>query len=57
MDTNREHQATTEANKTEIEDLSELTAPIADGLTGEFEGVFKKITIVNGIITEFELEE
>ncbi len=27
------------------------------GLTGEFEGTFKKIRIVNGIITEFELEE
>lgn len=25
-------------------------------LTGEFEGTFKKIKIVNGIVTEFELE-
>ena len=26
------------------------------GITGEFEGALKKITIKNGIITEFELE-
>jgi hypothetical protein len=25
-------------------------------LTGEFEGTFRKIKIVNGIVTEFELE-
>ena len=27
-----------------------------EGITGEYEGTFKKITIVKGIITEFELE-
>ncbi len=27
-----------------------------DGITGEFEGTFKKIAIKKGIITEFELE-
>lgn len=26
------------------------------GLTGEFEGTFKKIKIENGIVTEFEIE-
>ena len=26
------------------------------GLTGEYEGTFKKIKFVNGIVTEFELE-
>jgi hypothetical protein len=26
------------------------------GLTGEFEGTFKKIKIENGLITEFEVE-
>lgn len=26
------------------------------GLTGEYEGTFKKVKIVNGLITEFELE-
>ncbi len=26
------------------------------GITGEFEGTFKKIKIENGIITEFEVE-
>ena len=26
------------------------------GLTGEFEGTFKKIKIVNGMVTEFELD-
>ena len=26
------------------------------GVTGEYEGTFKKITIVNGIITDFELD-
>ncbi len=26
------------------------------GVTGEFEGTFKKIKIENGIVTEFELE-
>lgn len=30
--------------------------PIVTGLTGEFEGVFKKIKIENGIIIEFEVE-
>ncbi len=34
-----------------------LTAGGAPGITGEYEGTFKKITIKNGIITEFELEE
>jgi hypothetical protein len=28
----------------------------AGGLTGEYEGTFKKIKIENGLITEFELE-
>lgn len=28
-----------------------------EGLTGEYEGTFKKIKVVNGIITDFELEE
>ena len=26
-----------------------------EGLTGEYEGTFKKIKVVNGIVTEFEL--
>jgi hypothetical protein len=26
------------------------------GLTGEFEGTFKKVKIVNGLIIEFEVE-
>ena len=29
----------------------------SEGITGEFEGVLKKITIENGLVTEFELEE
>lgn len=34
-----------------------VTAGGNAGISGEFEGAFKKITIVNGIITDFELEE
>ncbi len=33
-----------------------LTAGDDPGITGTFEGAFKKIKIKNGIITEFELE-
>lgn len=29
---------------------------IGTGISGEFEGIFKKIKIENGIITEFEVE-
>jgi hypothetical protein len=33
-------------------------APVGGGgLTGEYEGRLKKIKIVNGVITEIELEE
>ncbi|KKL55409.1 hypothetical protein LCGC14_2255700 [marine sediment metagenome] len=32
-------------------------ALVTGGLTGEFEGTFKKIKIENGIITEIEVEE
>ncbi len=37
-------------------DVAEHGHPAA-AVTGEFEGAFRKITIVNGIITDFELEE
>lgn len=33
-----------------------VTSDGETGLTGEYEGTFKKIKVVNGIITEFELE-
>ncbi len=33
-----------------------VTVGGAPGITGEYEGTFKKIKIENGIITEFELE-
>lgn len=36
---------------------SSVTVGGVEGITGEYEGTFKKIKIVNGVITEFELEE
>ena len=33
-----------------------VTVGATEGVTGEFEGTFKKVKIENGIITEFELE-
>ncbi len=42
-----------------IADLTITSSVISNGqsgLTGEFEGTFKKIKIENGIITEFEVE-
>ena len=33
-----------------------ITVGSTEGLTGEFEGTFKKVKIKNGVITEFELE-
>jgi hypothetical protein len=33
-----------------------ISADGVQGITGEFEGTFKKIKIQDGIITEFELE-
>jgi len=36
--------------------LGSLTSGVAPGITGEYEGTFKKIKIVNGVITDFELE-
>ena len=33
-----------------------ITSGGFEGVTGEFEGTFKKVKIKNGIITEFELE-
>ena len=35
----------------------EWEAVVPDGVTGEFEGTPKKITLVNGIVTDFELDE
>ncbi len=39
-----------------ILDGGSLTAGDDPGITGTFEGTFKKIKIKNGIITEFEVE-
>ena len=59
MGTNREHFGQTEANVAELAELRALVEAVVPpgGITGEFEGRLKKIKIVNGIITEFELEE
>lgn len=59
MPTNREHFEQTNANVDELAELRALVEAIVppEGITGEFEGTFKKIKIVNGIITEFEVEE
>ncbi len=59
MTTNREHQSTTATNRVEIEELSALVAPIADGVTVAYTTEIKitKLTVVNGIITELETEE
>jgi hypothetical protein len=57
--TNREHFQQTDTNVTELEELRALVEAVVppEGITGEFEGTFKKIKIVDGIITEFEVEE
>ncbi len=59
MATNREHFEQTDANVGELGELRALVEALVlpGGLTGEFEGRLKKIKIVNGIITEIELEE
>lgn len=58
MSTNREHFEQTDTNVAELIELRALVeAVLPEGLTGEFEGTLKKIKIVNGIITEIELEE
>lgn len=33
-----------------------ISVGVVAGMTGEYEGTFKKIKIINGIVTEFELE-
>jgi hypothetical protein len=59
MATNREHFEQTQENVDELDRLRHLIESLhpPEGITGEFEGTFKKIKIVNGVITEFELEE
>ena len=58
MSTNREHFAVSAAEALELIALRKLieATVLPEGLTGEFEGTFKKIKIENGIITELELE-
>ena len=59
MTTNREHFVKSDAEALELIELRELIEAIVppEGVTGEFEGTFKKITVVNGIVTEIELDE
>lgn len=59
MPTNREHFQQTDTNVDELVELREKVESVVlpEAVTGEFEGTLKKITIVNGIITEIELEE
>lgn len=66
MSTRREHFTKFDAVEEQVnEGFTALiiadggTVTIGDdtGITGEFEGVFKKIKIKNGIIIEFELDE
>lgn len=40
----------------DVDFLGTISVGSVAGLTGEYEGTFKKIKVVNGIITEFELE-
>lgn len=40
----------------DINFTGDVSADGDEGITGEYEGTFKKITISKGIITEFELE-
>ena len=72
MTTVREHFAASEAEAEAIRAIQEdgfdsltvvdlavsgsITSGGFEGVTGEFEGTFKKVKIKNGIITEFELE-
>lgn len=66
MATNREHFAEFRAiveqvksgfNALKVADGGSITVGDDSGITGTFEGAFKKIKIKNGVITEFELEE
>lgn len=40
----------------DINFLGDISVGGDEGITGEFQGTFKKITIKKGIITDFELE-
>ncbi len=40
----------------DIEFTGTITADGEEGITGEYEGTFKKVKVVNGIITDFEVE-
>lgn len=40
----------------DIDFLGDISVGGVAGITGEYEGAFKKVKIENGIITEFELE-
>ena len=40
----------------DINFIGDVSADGNEGITGEYEGTFKKIVITKGIITEFELE-
>lgn len=53
----RDHFARCVAMEQELVVLRELVAAVVpEGITGEFEGTFKKVKIENGIIVELELE-
>lgn len=56
--TRRERFARCSATEQDVVVLRELVNSVVppEGVTGEFEGALKKIKIVNGIITEFEVE-
>lgn len=46
-------------NTVEIDDLlitNSIESDGQEGITGEYEGTFKKVKVVNGIIVEFEVE-
>ena len=43
-------------NVLKVADGGSITVGDDSGITGTFEGTFKKIKIKNGVITEFELE-
>jgi len=44
-------------NALKVADGGSITVGDDSGITGTFEGTFKKIKIKNGVITEFELDE
>ena len=56
--TRRERFVRCSAAEQGLIELRELVAAVVppEGVTGEFEGTFKKVKIENGIIIEIELE-